>query len=524
VFFRSFLLNTSPTPQKQSPGQFDLEALDVSKSYGKVTALSDASIRASFGEIHALLGENGAGKSTMCKVISGSVSPDSGRVLLGGEEIHLGSVGNAMQHGIGTVFQELSLLPDLSVAENMFIGVEAPRNRLGLLDRRLARRRTQTIFDELGIEEIDPRATAGSLPLAQQQIVEIAKVFARKPRVLILDEATSTLLRQDVLWLFDKVRELRDAGTAVFLISHRLHEAFELADRITVFRNGENVKSGPVGEFTENSLVEAMLGRALIAEAERELPPPGQEVRLEVRNLNVRNRVRDVSFDLRQGEVLGLAGLQGQGQSALLQALYGWIDFDGEVILDGKPVKLSSPRDAARAGIALVPEDRRTQGLALTMSIRDNLTLPTLRRYLSLGNLISFSRETEAAAEMAQQLQVKAASLEDDVSSLSGGNQQKVLMGKVLSLRSDLLLFADVTRGVDVGTKAEMFELVRRLVEGGTSVIFYSSDATELVHMCHRVAVMFDNTIAMMLEREEISERNIVQASVSGRVGQEAVV
>jgi ribose transport system ATP-binding protein len=515
-------LSTSST-QEQHTKKFDLEALAVSKSYGKVAALSSASIQASFGEIHALLGENGAGKSTMCKVISGSVSPDSGQVMLDGEEIQLGSVGRAMQHGIGTVFQELSLLPDLSVAENMFVGVDAPRNRLGLLDRRLARRRTQALFDELGVDDIDPRATAGSLPLAQQQVVEIAKVFARKPRVLILDEATSTLLRQDVLWLFEKVRELRDAGTAVFLISHRLHEAFELADRITVFRNGENVKSGPVGDFTESSLVEAMLGRALIAEAERELPPPGKEVRLEVRDLNVRNRVRDVSFELRRGEVLGLAGLQGQGQSALLQALYGWIDFDGEVILDGEPVRLRSPRDAERAGIALVPEDRRTQGLALTMSIRDNLTLPTLGRYLGFGHLISPSRETAAAADMANQLQVKAASLEEDVSSLSGGNQQKVLMGKVLSLRSDLLLFADVTRGVDVGTKAEMFELVRRLVEAGTSVIFYSSDATELVHMCHRVAVMFDHTIALMLEREEISERNIVQASVSGRVGQGAV-
>ncbi|MGE0504828.1 MAG: sugar ABC transporter ATP-binding protein [Solirubrobacterales bacterium] len=501
---------------------FDLEALGVSKSYGKVAALSDASIQASFGEIHALLGENGAGKSTMCKIIAGNVKPDAGRLLLGGEEIAPGSVGNAMQLGIGTVFQELSLLPDLSVAENMFIGVEAPRNRARLLDKRLARRRTQAIFEELGIGDIDPRAAAASLPLAQQQMVEIAKVFARRPRVLILDEATSTLLRQDVLWLFDKVRELRDRGAAVFLISHRLHEAFELADRITVFRNGENVKSGPVGEFTEDGLVEAMLGRALIAETERELPRPGTEVRLEVRGLTVRNRVRDVSLSLRQGEILGLAGLQGQGQSALLQALYGWADFEGEVLLDGKPLKLRSPRDAARAGIALVPEDRRTQGLALTMSIRDNLTLPPLRRYLGFGNLISAARETRGAAEIAQRLQVKAASLEDEVSSLSGGNQQKVLMGKVLSLDAELLLFADVTRGVDVGTKAEIFELVRKLVEDGTSIVFYSSDATELVHMCHRVAVMFDNTIALMLEREEISERNIVQASVSGRLAQGA--
>jgi ribose transport system ATP-binding protein len=235
---------------------WDLQALDVRKTYGKVTALADATLKARFGEVHALLGENGAGKSTMCKVISGSVRPDQGRLLLGGEEIRTASVGEAMRHGIGTVFQELSLLPDLSVAENMFVGGGEPRMPVGLVDRRAARRRTQQIFDELGIAGIDPRSPAGSLPLAQQQLVEIAKVIARKPRILILDEATSTLPRQDVMWLFDIVRRLRDEGTAVFLISHRLREAFELADRITVFRNGQDAKTGTTDEFTEDSLVE----------------------------------------------------------------------------------------------------------------------------------------------------------------------------------------------------------------------------------------------------------------------------
>ncbi|MCW2954354.1 MAG: transporter ATP-binding protein [Conexibacter sp.] len=505
----------------QARGQtdaWDLQALEMRKSYGKVNALDGATLRARYGEVHALLGENGAGKSTMCKIVTGSVRPDAGELLLDGRAISNGSVGEAMRHGIGTVFQELSLLPDLSVAENMFIGGGEPRGRTKLVDRRAARRRTDEIFDELGIEGIDPRSAAGSLPLAQQQLVEIAKVIARKPRILILDEATSTLPRQDVLWLFGIVRRLRDEGAAVFLISHRLREAFELADRITVFRNGADAKTGTTDEFTEATLVEAMLGRELGVETERRPAPAAAEVRLEVRELNVKNRVRDVSFELRRGEILGLAGLQGQGQTAVLQALYGWTRHDGEVLLDGQPIDVRTPRRAIRSGVALVPEDRRTQGLALEMSIRDNLTLPTLRRQLGFGNLISPAREERFAEHLAKSLNVKAGSLEDDVASLSGGNQQKVLLGKVLSLEAKVLLFADITRGVDVGTKADIFALMRELTADGTSIVFYSSDSMELIHMCHRVAVMFDHTIACVLEGDEITERNIVQASVSGRI------
>ena len=499
---------------------WDLEAVDMRKTYGKVKALDGASLRARYGEVHALLGENGAGKSTMCKIVSGSVRPDAGTLTLDGSPVKTASVGDAMKHGIGTVFQELSLLPDLSVAENMFIGGGEPRMIGGLVDRRAARRRTKEVFDELGIENIDPRSPAGTLALAQQQIVEIAKIVARKPKILILDEATSTLPRQDVLWLFEIVRRLRDEGAAVFLISHRLREAFELADRITVFRNGEDVQTGPTQDFTEDSLVEAMLGRRLVVDAKQRPQPPEGDIVLDVRDLGVRTRFHDVSFSLRRGEIFGLAGLQGQGQTALLQALFGSSKLEsGEIVLEGETLKLHGPRAAIKAGVSLVPEDRRTQGLALTMAIRDNITLPTLDRYTAIGPLISQGRETTFAAKMANSLSVRAASLEEDVASMSGGNQQKVLLGKALSADAKLLLFADITRGVDVGTKAEIFELMRELAGNGTSIIFYSSDATELVHMCHRVAVMFDHTISVLLEGEDITERNIVQASVSGRAG-----
>lgn len=508
--------NSTPDPQR-----WDLEALDISKRYGKVTALDGASLRARFGEVHALLGENGAGKSTMCKIITGSVGPNSGRLQIAGDHIASNSVVTAIQHGVGTVFQELSLLPDLSVAENMFIAGDEPRNRVRLINRRDARRRTAAIFTDLGIEDIDPSSPVGALPISQQQLVEIAKVVARRPRILILDEATSSLPRQDVLWLYEIVRRLRDDGAAVLLISHRLNEAFELADRVTVFRNGTDARTGPIGGFDEAAIVEAMLGRELELDSNARPADPAPQVRLEVRDLSVRSRLRETSFEIRSGEIFGLAGLQGQGQNAILQSLYGSVRHEGEVLLDGESVKVRTPRQAIRAGLALVPEDRRTQGLALMMSIRDNLTLPSLRRHTGFANLISPAREEAFAEHLARQFSLKAGSLEDDVASLSGGNQQKVLLAKVLSLDAKVLLFADVTRGVDVGTKAEIFALMRQLAAAGTSIVFHSSDSVELIHMCHRVAVMFDHGIACILEGPEITERNLIQASVSGRISSE---
>jgi ribose transport system ATP-binding protein len=509
--------------QPQQSTGWDLEAVEITKRYGKVVALDGASFNARFGEVHALLGENGAGKSTLCKIVTGSVSADGGQLRIAGEPIEANSVVTALEQGVGTVFQELSLLPDLSVAENMFVAGKPPRRRIGLVDRGAARRRTSAIFSDLGIQGIDPRSPVGTLPLAQQQLVEIAKVVARRPRILILDEATSSLPRQDVLWLFEIVRRLRSEGAAVLLISHRLNEAFELADRVTVFRNGTDARTGPIGEFKESTLVEAMLGRELEMESDIRPANPAPEVRLTVNGLSVRNRLRETSFEVRKGEIFGLAGLQGQGQNALLQALYGATRHEGQVLVDGAEVNVRTSRQAIRSGLALVPEDRRTQGLALEMSIRDNLTLPSLKRHVRLGNLISPAREEAFAEHLARQFSLKAGSLEDDVASLSGGNQQKVLLAKVLSLEARVLLFADVTRGVDVGTKADIFALMRRLAADGTSIVFHSSDSNELIHMCHRVAVMFDHGISCVLEGPEITERNLVQAAVSGHAPTEEV-
>jgi ribose transport system ATP-binding protein len=404
----------------------------------------------------------------------------------------------------------------------MFISGRVPR-RAGLVNLRAARRRTEQIFDELAIANIDPRTPVRTLPLPQQQLLEIAKVLARKPRILILDEATSSLPRQDVLWLSEIVHRLREEGTAVLLISHRLNEAFEFADRVTVFRNGKEVRTGLIGEFDESTVVEAMLGRQLELESGIRPADPSPEVRLHVSELSVRNQLRPTSFQVRRGEIFGLAGLQGQGQDVLLRALYGSVRHDGEIRIDGHEVTVRSPRQAIRSGLALVPEDRRTQGLAPYMSIRENLTLPSLKRHLRLGTIISPAREEAFAYHLARQFSLRADSLEDDVASLSGGNQQKVLLTKMLSLDARVLLFSDVTRGVDVGTKADIFGLMRSLAADGTSIVFYSSDSVELIHMCHRVAVIFDHGIACVLEGSEITERNLVQAAVTGRLPTEEV-
>ncbi len=378
--------------------------------------------------------------------------------------------------GIDTVFQELSLLPDLSVAENVFFQRE-PRSRLGLVDQGAAIRQTRDLFGELEVEGIAPSAKVGALPVAQQQMVEIVKVVARKPRIIVLDEPTASLSRQASLWLFALIRRLTDEGAAVVFISHRIREAFEIADRITVFRNSRTVSSGPVSAYTEASLVEAMLGRRLIESYMEARPALTEEVALEVRDLGYGRRFHDVSFSVRRGEIFGLGGLHGQGQYDLLQALYGWNHPRGEVRLGGEPVRLRSPKDALRHGVALIPEDRRTEGLMMALPIRENLTLPIIGRLTRLG-IISLSREQTAAREIAERFSIRAPSLEHEVQALSGGNQQKVLVGKLLSSGVRVLLLADVTRGIDVGTRADMYALVRDLAASGVAIVLYSSDSS----------------------------------------------
>jgi ribose transport system ATP-binding protein len=491
-----------------------IEGIGLSRAYGGVRALNDASLAAQRGEVHALVGENGAGKSTLIKILGGRARQDSGEIRLDGAPITLSGPQQAHRLGIWTVFQELTLLPSMTVAENLFLARE-PRSRITrLIDRRAMGRRAEDLLAALGIHHIDPLAAVEDISLSERQLVEIVRAISNAPEILFLDEPTSSLVEREVMWLFEQIRLLRDRGTAIVFTSHRWNEVRSIADRITVFRNGSHV--GTFTEINEDEAVSLMTGR----QVETLYPPvplltAAAPVALAVHNLTGPH-LRDVALDLRAGEILGVGGLAGHGHRELFFTLFGAErGGSGSISIDGKSVVIRSPRDAMRrgVGIALVPEDRKTEGLLLRMSVRDNITLASLRR-LSQGGFLRRSEEKRLSGDLFNRLKVKAASPNAPVGSLSGGNQQKVLLGRWLLTEPRILLLYDVTRGVDVATKTEIYALIHRLAAEGKAILLYSSDAEELAHLTHRVLVMREGRIAAVLEGAAISAEAIVAAAL----------
>ncbi len=493
-----------------------LEITGLQKSFGGVHALRGASLTCFGGETHALIGENGAGKSTLVKVLSGSVKPDDGQILLNGERLQASSPLEAREAGIATAFQELSVIPDLSVASNLFYGIE-PKVRVGRIDRRVLRREATKVLESLDVDGIDAGRNVRELSLAQRQILEISKALIRKPSVLILDEPTSALLPEQVQWLFAKVRDFAQSGGVALFISHRLDEIESLSDRVTVLRGGTDVGTGPIGEMSEARLVEMMLGRPV----DRVFPEQvvaesaSEDVVCEITDLSAPPRLRGVSMSIRRGEIVGVGGLQGQGQLALFLALFAAIRSSGKVTMKGKTVRLRHPRAALDAGIALIPEDRATDGLCMTLSVRDNISIGSLPQISSWG-FVNRAKESTLLGTAVSQLNVAMRNLRQEVAALSGGNQQKVILGRVLAQQPSLLLMYDATRGVDVGTKAEIYRLMREQCESGTSILFYSTDVVELVNMSDRVVVLHDGQIRADLRGAEITESRIVAESVGG--------
>jgi ribose transport system ATP-binding protein len=486
-----------------------IEGVGVSKSYGGVRALDEATFRAAPGEVHALVGENGAGKSTMIKVLTGVTRPDEGAVRVGGDEVRLRSPEDALRRGVATVFQELTLLEQMTVAENLLLGRET-RGRSRLIRRRDLPAAAAEVLAEHGVDSVDPAEVVENLPLAQQQLVEIVHAVMRKPDVLILDEPTSALSRREVEWLFDLVRKLRDGGACVIFTSHRWSEVTDLADRITLFRNGTDV--GTHTKIDEAEAVKLMTGRQVATEADDTTSTPGRDVLLAARELEAPG-LKGVSLELHEGEILGVGGLEGQGQRELFTALFGADPVTGgEIEVDGKATKLRSPRDAISAGIAFIPQDRKSEGLLLPMTVRDNLTLPILRRVSTFG-LLRGASERKLAQGMVERLDIDARRPGQPVGTLSGGNQQKALLGRWLLADSRILLLYDVTRGVDVATKQDIYALVRELAEEGRAVLFYSSDTAEVGHLCHRVLVMREGAIAAELEGPGVDPEEIIGAA-----------
>jgi len=495
-----------------------IAAIAVSKSFGGVRALRDASFAARAGEVHALVGENGAGKSTLIKLLGGRLQPDAGAIQRDGQPIRLGGPAEAAAHGIATVFQELTLLPWMTVAENLLIGRE-PRSALGLIRRSSLAPRAESVLADLGIHHIDPRALAADVSLAERQIIEIARVLIRKPRVLLLDEPTSSLVEREVEWLFARIRGLGEQGTAVVFTSHRWKEIISIADRITIFRNGAEV--GTFTAIDEAEAITLMTGQ----QVETLYPartPVSADARpaLELSDASVNGSAR-ISLALAAGEILGVGGLAGQGHRELFLGLFGAPALrHGTIRIGGAPAHIASPADAIRAslGIALVPEDRKSEGLLLPLPVRDNLTLPILSRLSRLG-VIRGALERRMSKEMIERLGIRTPSAVQPVGALSGGNQQKVLVGRWLLAESRILLLYDVTRGVDIATKHEIYELMMRLAAEGKAILFYSSDTEELAQLCHRVLVLRDGRIAAELVPPALTAEAIVAASMHDAAG-----
>lgn len=498
-----------------------LELRGVSKRYGGIAAMSGVDFTARAGEVHAVLGENGAGKSTLIKIAAGVTDPSEGEIRLDGVPVRFRSPAEAMKAGIVCVFQELSLLPDMTVAENLSI-VGAP-TRAGLIDGRAERRRAEELLHRVGCDDLHPLELVRNLPLSRRQMVEIAKALGRAPRLLILDEATSALTADDVERAYGIIRRLREEGVGILYVSHRMHEIEALADVATVFRNGRRIESFAKGARSVDDIVKMMIGREIThhypPKPVRAAPPPPA---MSVAGLGWAPVLDDISFTVGQGEILGLGGLDGQGQRELLLALFGVLKGTvGSVTIDGRPQSLSGPREAMAAArpIALIPEDRKTEGLMLPMSIRDNMSLAALRAF---GGRFGLDREREALAvrAMVGDLQIKAPDLRAPVSTLSGGNQQKVVLAKWLMTRPAVLLFNDPTRGIDVGTKQEIYRLLRDLAERGAAILFYSTDYAELIGCCDRVLVMYDGRVTRELSGAALTEQAIMEGAF-GLVRQE---
>jgi ribose transport system ATP-binding protein len=491
-----------------------LQLRKVSKSYGGVAALTDVDFAASAASIHAVLGENGAGKSTLIKIVAGVARPDSGDILFDGRAAHLASPQDANAIGIVSVFQELSVMPDLSVADN--ISITSPPRRFGLIDQRAQRRRAEELLARVGCEDLDPRERVGDLPLSRRQMVEIAKALGRNPKLLILDEATSALTAADVDRIYKILHRLRDEGLSMLYISHRMHEIKELADTISVLRNGRHVRTFATGACTDDEIVQLMIGREIgnvypPKPTRAETPTP----RLEVKNLGWTDRLADVSFSVGKGEIVGLGGLDGQGQRELLLALFGVLrEVRGEIAIDGTARRIHSPVAATRPvnGIALIPEDRKTEGLMLPMSIGDNISLSSLGK-VTTGIVIDRKAEAGNIQAMVEKLKIRLGKVTDAVGTLSGGNQQKVVISKWLLTDARILLLNDPTRGIDVGTKEEIYRLLRNLADAGTSILLYSTDYDELIGCCDRVLILYGGKIVRELVGPAITETAIVASA-----------
>ena len=486
-----------------------LDMRHITKRFGGVKALTDVSIEVRKGEVHALVGENGAGKSTLMKILSGAYQMDSGEIFLDGQKIRLQSPKDAKDLGITVIYQEFMLAPDLTVAENIYI------DKMGsgkfLINWKELRRKTKEQLIRLGFDAIDPNALVGSLSVAYQQVVEICKCLARNMKILVLDEPTAVLTFSEIEKLFGIINKLKANGVSIIYISHRMDEIFQLSDRITVLKDGQCMGTVNTSEVSKEQLVSMMVGRELTQMYPVRKSRVGQEV-LRVENLNAGNRVKNVSFTVHAGEVLGFSGLVGSGRTETMRVVFGVDKKDsGEIFYLGKAVDFRNPHEAVAAGFGMLPEDRKKEGLILEQSIRINTTLASGKKVTGPLGFIHHKKEKEYVTELLKEISAKYYSTEDNANSLSGGNQQKIVLARWISANCKCVVFDEPTRGVDVGAKTEIYKIINDLAEKGVAVIIISSEMQEIIGMCDRAIIMRQGEVTGELDKEELNENLLIK-------------
>jgi ABC-type sugar transport system ATPase subunit len=494
-----------------------LEMVGVTKRFPGVLALDKVDFSVRRGEIHSLIGQNGAGKSTLMHILSGIYPANEGQVFVDGQPVMINHPREALRLGIGTVYQELSLLPKLSVADNIFLGREPGSGFI--IDEAAVLRRSAEVLAQLGVENIDVKARVGDLPLARQQLVEIAKVLSHRPRILVLDEPTASLAEEETAHLFEMLKGLKLQGIAIIFISHRFKEIIQHCDRGTILRNGKLVRTIELAGVTEDELAEAMIGLQVESffRHDGQGQPAQEEQVLEVSHVSVGQKVKDVSFALRRGEIVGITGLLGAGQNVLVRALFGIQEnVTGTIRRNGQEVTIKSPDDAIKHGICLLTENRKLEGLVLNMSVKENVTLPSLSMFRRPPIFIDNASEERATDSFIEKLNIIVRSARSKVGTLSGGNQQKTILARWLLRNLEILIFIEPTRGIDVGAKAEIYQYLDRLAKEGKCIVVVSPELLEILGVSDRIFVMYNGRLTKVFGKEEASEESLLSAVQGG--------